>query len=123
MELTDQVRERVRAFAHEMREEFGPLGAADAACLLEAAEDWGVLLGDELARAVTEQELPAAADTADSAVEAACPKCQRLGRWKGPRKRRVETRRGAIHVSEPEYYCHHCRRSFFPSDARVGDGA
>lgn len=123
MKITDQVRERVREFARQMREEFGPLGAEGEACLLEAAEDWGVLLGDELARTVTEQALPTAADSADSAVEAACPKCQRLGRWKGPRKRRIETRRGVIHVSEPEYYCHHCRRSFFPSDARVGDGA
>jgi hypothetical protein len=26
-------------------------------------------------------------------------------------------------VSEPEYYCPRCRRAFFPSDPRVGDGA
>jgi hypothetical protein len=123
MRITNQVRERVREFARQMREEFGPLAVEGEACLLEAAEDWGVLLGDELARTVTEQELPTASDTADTAVEAACPKCQRLGRWKGLRKRRIETRRGAIHVLEPEYYCPRCRRSFFPSDARVGDGA
>jgi hypothetical protein len=45
-----------------------------------------------------------------------------MGRWKGERKRRIETRRGPIHVSEPEYFCNRCRRSFFPADASVGDG-
>ena len=120
MRITDQVRERVREFARQMREEFGPLAGEGEACLLEAAEDWGVQLGDELARTATEQALPA---TADSAEEATCPKCQRLGRWKGLRKRRIETRRGAIHIAEPEYDCPRCRRSFFPSDARVGDGS
>lgn len=123
MRITDQVRERVREFARQVQEEFGPLAVEGEACLLEAAEEWGVRLGDELARSVTEQELPATADSADSAVEAVCPKCHQSGRWKGLRKRRIEMRRGAIHLSEPEYYCPRCRRSFFPSDARVGDGA
>jgi hypothetical protein len=26
-------------------------------------------------------------------------------------------------VSEPEYYCHRCRRSFFPDDQDTGDDA
>lgn len=123
MRITDPMRARIQAFARELQEEFGPLAVDGEACLLEAAEAWGIQLGDALARTVTEQELPTAADTAGSAAEAACPGCQQLGRWKGPRKRRIETRRGAIHVSEPEYYCPRCRRSFFPSDACVGDGA
>jgi hypothetical protein len=120
MQTTDVMRQRIREFSRQLQEEFGPLATGEHACLLEAAEEWGVQLGDELARAVTEQELPA---TVDPTEEAACPQCQRLARWKGQRKRRIETRRGAIHVSEPEYYCPRCRRSFFPSDARVGDGA
>jgi len=59
---------------------------------MEAAVDWGVLLGDALARTVTERELPATTDSGDFAVEATCPECQQLGRWKGSRKRRIETR-------------------------------
>lgn len=120
MKTTPEMRERIREFSRQLREEFGSLAAGEHACLLEAAEEWGVQLGDELARALTEEALPTAADPVE---EAACPQCQQLGRWKGQRKRRIETRRGAIHVSEPEYYCPCCRRSFFPSDARLGDGA
>jgi hypothetical protein len=120
MRISDVVRERIREFSRELQEEFGLLAAGADVCLLEAAEEWGVQLGDELARAATELALPA---TTEPSEEAACPQCRRLARWKGLRKRRIETRRGAIHVSEPEYHCPGCRRSFFPSDARVGDGA
>ena len=119
MKTTDLMRQRIREFSRQLQEEFGPLTTGDQGCLLEAAEEWGVQIGDELARAVTEQELPAATEPAE---EATCPQCQQLARWKGQRKRRIETRRGVIHVSEPEYFCPRCRRSFFPSDARVGNG-
>jgi hypothetical protein len=120
METSDRLQRRIRQFAEQLREEFGPLAVGEQSCLLEAAEEWGIRVGDELARAATQQELPAATAEPD---EACCPKCQQLARWKGTRKRRVETRRGPIHVSEPEYYCPRCRRSFFPADPGVGDGA
>lgn len=119
MKTTDLMRQRIREMARQLQEEFGSPAAGEHGCLLEAAEEWGVQLGDELARAVTEQELPAATDRQQ---EATCPECQKLARWKGLRKRRIETRRGAIHVSEPEYFCPRCRRSFFPDDERAGDG-
>lgn len=119
MKTTDAVRQRIREFARQLQEEFGSPDAAQHGCLLEAAEEWGVQIGDELARAVTQQELPPPTDLPG---EATCPQCQKLGRWRGHRKRRIETRRGAIHVAEPEYYCHRCRRSFFPSDPPVGNG-
>lgn len=120
MKTTDAVRQRMGEFARQLQEEFGAPDVGEHGCLLEAAEEWGVQLGDALARAVTEQALPAASE---SPTEAVCPQCQQSARWKGHRKRRIETRRGAIHASEPEYFCPRCRRSFFPSDARVGDGA
>src|SRR5207248_494422 len=120
MKTTESMRQRIREFARQLQKEFGSPEVGEQACLLEAAEEWGVQLGDELARAATEQALPAAAASVE---EASCPQCQKRACWKGQRKRRVETRRGAIHVSEPEYYCPRCRRSFFPSDAGAGDGA
>ena len=120
METSDQIRRRIREFAEQLRAEFGPLEVGGHSCLLEAAEEWGLQVGDELARAATQQELPTA--TAEPA-EACCPKCQQQGRWKGQRKRRIETRRGPIHVSEPEYICSRCRRSFFPADGGLGHGA
>ena len=120
MKTTDLMRARIREFSRQLREEFGPLVVSEDGCLLETAEEWGVQLGDELARAATEQALPAAVDLPE---EATCPQCRRLGRRKGVRQRRIETRRGAIHVGEPEYHCPRCRRSFFPSDPDAGDGA
>jgi hypothetical protein len=120
MEINSRLRHRVQQFAEQLREEFGPQRVGEHSCLLEAAEEWGVRVGDELARAVTQQEMPIATTEAD---EACCPQCRQLARWKGPRKRRVETRRGPIHVSEPEYYCPRCRRSFFPGDSDFGNGA
>jgi hypothetical protein len=120
METSDRLQCRIQEFARQLREEFGPVAAAEHSCLLEAAEAWGVRIGDELARAAMQQELPTAGADHE---EACCPKCRRLARWKGQRKRRIETRRGPIHVSEPEYHCPSCRRSFFPDDASFGDGA
>ena len=120
METSDRIRRRIQEFAEQLREEFGPLEAGAHSCLLEAAEEWGLQVGDALARAATQQALPVA--TAEPG-EACCPKCQQQGDWKGPRKRRIETRRGPIHVSEPQYYCPRCRRSFFPTDHSLGHGA
>lgn len=120
MKTTDLMRQRIREMARELQEEFGSPAAGEHGCLLEAAEEWGVQLGDELSRAATEQALPQ--ETA-AAEEALCPECQKLARWRGVRKRRIETRRGAIHVSDPEYYCPGCRRSFFPADQPPRDEA
>jgi len=120
MGTSDQMRRRIQEFAEQLRVEFGPLEVGEHSCLLEAAEEWGLQVGDELARAATEQELPAAAAEPETAC---CPKCQQQVRWKGHRRRRIETRRGPIHVTEPEYFCPRCRRSFFPADRSLGDGA
>jgi len=120
MEISEGLRMRLDRMAAELREEFGPLTAGENGCLLEVAEDWAVLVGDHLSRQVLTEQVTV---TQESAAESVCPQCQQLGRSKGHRKRRVETRRGAVHVNEPEYYCSRCRRSFFPDDARAGDGS
>lgn len=120
METNDRLRCRIEEFSEQLREEFGPIEQGEYSCLLEAAEEWGIQIGDALARAATQQALPEAAVHEE---ESCCPKCRQVARWKGQRKRRIETRRGPIHVAEPEYYCPRCRRSFFPSDDRPGHGA
>lgn len=58
-----------------MREGFGAVAADEHSCLLEAAEEWGVQLGDALARAVTVHELLAAPEPTE---EATCPQRQKL---------------------------------------------
>lgn len=119
METSDGLRLRLAEMAEQLREEFGGVSVGENGCLLEAVEDWAIEVGDQLARQVMNHQMTPERPAAE---EAECPKCHRLGRWKGQRKRRVETRRGPIHVSEPEYYCHRCRRSFFPADPGAGNG-
>lgn len=123
MQTNEHLRMRIKEFAALLREEFGPLAVGQHGCVLESAEEWGLQVGDELARAAMEQELPSGSEDSPESEEAECPRCHQMGRWKGPRKRRIETRRGPIHVSEPEYFCPRCRRSFFPSDTSIGHDA
>jgi hypothetical protein len=120
MARSEELRARIEAFAEQLREEFGATPAGEHGCLLEAVEDWAVEVGDGVARSLMQKQVSQESAATD---ESLCPQCQHSGRWKGQRKRRVETRRGAIHVTEPEYYCPGCRRSFFPADPSVGDGA
>ncbi len=52
----------------------------------------------------------------------ACPKCG----WDAVPKEEAEprillTRAGEAEWSEPETYCPHCRRAFFPSEQKLGD--
>ena len=116
---SDEVRRRIEEFTEQLREEFGDVPVGEHGCLMEAVEDWAVEVGDHVARKVMEKQITPEGPATD---ESHCPQCQQLARWQGQRKRRVETRRGPIHVSEPEYYCPRCRRSFFPADPSVGDG-
>ncbi len=120
METSDRLRRRLDEIADQLREEFGAVPLGEHGCLLEAVEDWAVEVSDELARRVmTKQVSP----ESRGVEESHCPQCHQMARWKGQRKRRIQTRRGLIQVSEPEYYCQRCRRSFFPADANIGDGA
>ena len=122
METSERLRCRIAEFARELREEFGAVSPDEQGCLLSPLEDWGVQVGDLLSCELIEQQL-ATAPIPEEEQEPCCPKCQRPGRRKPDRRRRIETRRGAVHLTEPECYCDRCRRSFFPSDTRVGDGA
>lgn len=122
METTERMRFFLQRVAAEFAEEFGPVTQGEQGCLLESIEDWAVLLGDELSRQAMARQVSAAVEAPATKAESLCPECHQQGRSKGHRKRRIETRRGAIHVNEPEYHCPRCRRSFFPDDARVGHG-
>lgn len=120
MTTTTGLRERIEAFAGELREEFGEIDAAGYDCLFSAIEDLAANLGDELARSLIVQQ---ATEKREARAEECCPSCQRPGRWKGQRPRRLQTRRGEIEIHEPEYYCSACRKSFFPGEQTVGDRA
>jgi len=43
-----------------------------------------------------------------------CPGCGREMRYKGQKKRYMETRSGRVELERAYYYCKHCRRGIFP---------
>jgi hypothetical protein len=62
----------------------------------------------------------AAATNQQTSVTRACPGCQQPVDCDDAQARRVQTRTGAAHWSEPEGYCTRCRRAFFPSISEPG---
>lgn len=50
-----------------------------------------------------------------------CPSCGKPVTGADPEPRLLQTRGGEAEWSEPNMYCRHCRRSFFPSVEESGD--
>ena len=110
MATTDYLQERIEAFARELREELGEVDDSDALSLLDAVETEAVQIGDAVHAALVKQW------SANRPVEdeSICPECGQPGRYQGRRERELIGRRGAVTVTEPEYFCPACRRAFFP---------
>jgi len=115
MATTNEIKERIAAFARELAEELGEADDSNALCWLDAIETQAVEIGD----AVSVELLKQKAQKQPVIDEAStCPKCGKLGRYQGLRERKLTSRRGPVPISEPEYYCPACRRDFFPDDQR-----
>jgi uncharacterized protein YbaR (Trm112 family) len=69
------------------------------------------MLDDALARQATAQAPPAVLT---------CPGCQQPLACDDTNERVLDTRAGEAEWAEPEGYCRHCRRSFFPSVQEPG---
>ncbi len=115
MAKTTGMQERIRAMARELAVEMGEVGEEEGDCWLDAIENRAIEIGDALAAAVIEQRSRDRPATSD---EALCPLCGECGRYRGERERELISRRGPVHLAEPEYYCPGCRKAFFPSDPR-----
>ena len=89
----------------------GEYGSPFAAIEARAAE-----IGDLLTREVAAQRSRMENETPPSPSQCCCPKCLGPGDLKRLRKRELQTIRGTTELTEPEYFCQKCRRSFFPSD-------
>ena len=48
-------------------------------------------------------------------VDACCPQCQQVARYKGKKKKWVKTRSGDVQVERSYWYCPTCRTGFFPT--------
>ena len=112
MGTTQEIKDRIAAFARELSEELGAVDDSDALSMLDAIETQAVEIGDAVHAELVKQwsiDRPAQ----DASV---CPECAQQGRYKGRRERELIGRRGPVLVAEPEYFCPCCRKAFFPDD-------
>jgi hypothetical protein len=113
MATSNEVKERILAFARELAEELCEVDDRNALSWLDAIESQSVEIGDAVSVELLKrrsQDQPADND------QATCPTCGKRGRYQGQRARELISRRGPVTIAEPEYFCPACRRAFFPAD-------
>jgi hypothetical protein len=113
MAVTQEMKERIAAFARELAEELGEVDDSEALSWLDAIESQAVEIGDAMSIALLEQR---SAELPTSDEESTCPQCGKLGRYQGQRQRELIGRRGRVTLHESKYFCPACRRAFFPGD-------
>jgi hypothetical protein len=113
MAVTPKMKERIAALARELAEELGEVDDSNSLSWLDAVETQAVEIGDAISTELLEQRT---AELPTSEGESTCPKCGKLGRYRGQRRRELIGRRGPITIAEAEYFCPCCRKSFFPGD-------
>ncbi len=112
MATTQEIKERIAAFARELAVDLGDVDDSDALSWLDAIETRTVEIGDAMYAELVKQT------SADRSTddESTCPTCGEPGRYQGQRERVLIGRRGPVTITEPEYFCPACRRAFFPAD-------
>lgn len=117
MATSTELRERTREFVSELMAEQAAPEARPGVPLFTVLEDSAIAVGDAIVEQIMEQELARHAEQSHE-----CPQCGQQGLRKGARERVIQTRRGEVKFTEPEFYCPRCRRAFFPSLGSVGPG-
>jgi hypothetical protein len=113
MATTDEIKERIAAFACELAEELGEVDDRDALSWLDAIETQAVEIGDAVSVELLRRK---STDRPAADEQSPCPQCGKPGRYHGQRKRELIGRRGPVTIAEPEYFCPCCRKAFFPDD-------
>lgn len=98
----------------------GPPRGTTFADLEELVVQLGRTISRELLTRVLERQA-AALPAEPSAAGELCPTCRDPGGAADPEPRVVVTRVGEAAWDEPHRHCPRCRRSFFPSIAKLGD--
>ena len=114
MGLSASQRERLREIAAEAKEIVGGCLHPDGRPMtLAELEDECIEASDLLSSAMLQQRV---SEREPPQRPPDCPTCGRQTRLAPDEEPRVlQTDRGEVEWLEPTYYCHHCRRSFFPS--------
>lgn len=83
-------------------------------------EELACQIGDEVTRQVMSHQLTERCDLASESEECSCPDCDQKCLQSDPEHRRLTSTRGELSYHEPSFYCHSCRRSFFPGGRNNG---
>ena len=122
----DNVRAYIQGVAKNLADKlYGPQGPAWGTKLTEIEDlclDIREVLSEELLNLALKRQA-AVHDQQTQEKFRACPGCQRPLDWddQETQERILETEAGEAEWSEPEGYCRHCRRAFFPSVPQSGD--
>jgi len=68
---------------HLKRNSFGPVAQGERNCLLSAIEDFGVQVGDEVAKTIAQKKAAKQIVREDPTSECGCPVCSSPGQFKG----------------------------------------
>lgn len=117
MASSAKLERRISELAAGLSEEFGGLEEREGECLMSRVEDFAAEIGDAVAGRLMEREL----DSRWNEQDRSCPCCHATGRLKRMRSRSLQTKRGVIEITEPEFTCSRCRKSFFPDVQETGD--
>jgi hypothetical protein len=101
---------------------YGPEGPPWGTRFVEL-EDLTVALSDVFSKSLIDLTLARQAGNFEKMEKKPneCPSCGRPTRPQDPEPRSVLSRAGEAEWLEPNGYCEHCRRAFFPSVAQSGD--
>ncbi len=116
MATTEDLKRRMRAFAEQLQSELEEIPNPEGKSWLDLMEDIALEIGDVFTTTAVEK----CAETRAKECDPHCPVCGKAGQCRGARERELITRRGPAKITEPEFYCVGCRKSFFPDDARCG---
>ena len=115
------VRGRIGQFARELMQEVYGEHGPEWGTKFRDIEILGDVIGAEVASRFTESSV---SEQVESVPEEArvCPCCGGGGeRRNDDEPRSLHTLTGVVNWEEAQFFCEPCRRSFFPSEPRVGD--
>ena len=119
MKTRAEIASQIKQLSFELAQELDEIpGQEEYGSPFAALEAYAAEIGDMLTRGVALERarMESEARLGDPRCKS-CPQCSSPGDLKGHRKRELQTVRGTTELTEPEYYCKKCRRSFFPSDS------
>jgi hypothetical protein len=117
-QFRDRLRQAVRGAVQQVLAAGDLPEAEEGEARFTTIETLALAAGDAVSLEVFEQQL------AECGLGPAhCPHCGFAGQRIKERQRTLQTRRGLeVPLSEEEWYCSGCRRSFFPSVQSAGPG-